>query len=168
MGGHSLIATQVMARVRRAFKVELALREIFERPTIAGLGERIREQMRGGDGIKQRLIQRETRAGDIGLSFAQQRLWFLDQLEPNSPVYNLPLVIRTKGELDVAAFESAVNEVIQRHEILRTTFITEDGTPAQVIAPQLQITLSVVDIASDDSFDAEKSKTNNGRSATAF
>src|SRR5215216_5145825 len=79
-------------------------------------------------------------------SFAQQRLWFLNQLEPDSPAYNIAFAVRLCGQLKVDALERSLNEIVRRHEALRTTFIAVDGRPAQVVAPSLEITLPVVDL----------------------
>ncbi|MDY7076205.1 MAG: amino acid adenylation domain-containing protein [Chloroflexota bacterium] len=91
-------------------------------------------------------IQPIPRDGDLPLSFAQQRLWFLDQFEPGSPFYNVPSAVRLAGPLDVAALEQSLNEIVQRHQVLRTTFQTVDGRAVQVIAPKLTLTLPVVDL----------------------
>ena len=93
------------------------------------------------------LIQPTSREGHLPLSFAQQRLWFLDQLVPNSPLYNVPVAARLKGQLHVAALEQSLNEIIRRHEVLRTTFTSVEDQPAQIIAPTLSLTLPVVDLS---------------------
>src|SRR5262249_1381410 len=87
-----------------------------------------------------------ARVGRLPLSFAQRRLWFLDQLMPDSPFYNLATPVRLIGHLDLIALEQSFNEIIDRHEILRTTFIAIDGEPAQVIAPSLKIKIEITDL----------------------
>ncbi|MBA3714469.1 MAG: non-ribosomal peptide synthetase, partial [Pyrinomonadaceae bacterium] len=91
-------------------------------------------------------ISRRREADSLPLSFAQQRLWFLNQLEPDSPFYNVPAALRLSGPLNVAALEQSINEIIRRHESLRTTFAAVDGTPVQVIAPTLTLTLPIIDL----------------------
>jgi amino acid adenylation domain-containing protein len=146
LGGHSLLATQAISRIQRMFKVELPLRALFERPTVAELANRV-EEIRGKERrLPASPIVAYPRDRDLPLSFSQQRLWFLDQYEPNSSVYNIPGVVRLKGSLDVAALERSLNEIIRRHESLRTTFSIVEGEPVQLIAPFLRISLAVVDL----------------------
>ncbi|MEQ8997811.1 MAG: amino acid adenylation domain-containing protein [Coleofasciculus sp. B1-GNL1-01] len=90
-------------------------------------------------------IQPVSREGNLPLSFAQQRLWFLDQMEPGNPLYNIPRAVRLEGSLNVAALEQSFNEIVRRHEALRTTFKTVDGQPVQVIAPTPRLTLPILD-----------------------
>ena len=134
-GGHSLRATQVLSRLRAAFKVEVPLRTLFERPTVAGLAEVVAAKMSEGEKLHLPAIERVSRETDLPLSFAQQRLWFLQQLDPDSNAYIMPLAVRLKGQLDVGALEKAINEVTRRHEVLRTTFAEVDGSPVQRISP---------------------------------
>ena len=145
LGGHSLMAAQVIARIREAFQIDLPLRNIFESPTVAELAERVEAARRASMPAAAPPIRRVPRDGGLPVSFAQQRLWFLDQLEPGSPFYNLPEFYRLTGPLNVAALERALNEVVRRHEALRTTFDTVDGRPVQVVAPELTIPLPVID-----------------------
>ena len=136
-GGHSLLATRLMARVRRAFGVELPLRVLFEAPTIAGLAERIRKVMtEGGEGEGlPPLTRRPAEAGnEAPLSFMQERLWFLEQLAPGRSTYHMPVALRLRGALDVAALEESFTALVRRHEALRTVFRKNSaGRPVQVV-----------------------------------
>src|SRR5262245_49716608 len=103
LGGHSLLATQVISRVREDFQVEVPVYTLFEAPTVAGLAENIETQLRAGNTLKPSRPERVDRTGPLRLSYAQQRLWFIHQLDPVSPAYNVPLAVRLTGRLDVAA-----------------------------------------------------------------
>ena len=133
LGGHSLLATQVISRVRDAFGQEVALRSLFEQPTVAGLAREIEAGRGLGAELQAPPLERVERAERLPLSFAQQRLWFLDQLEPGSSFYNIPAAVRLRGALNVEALERTLSEVVRRHEVLRTHFIAVDGEPVQVI-----------------------------------
>ncbi|HYG64948.1 MAG TPA: amino acid adenylation domain-containing protein, partial [Thermoanaerobaculia bacterium] len=142
LGGHSLLGTQLIYRVREAIGVELSLRGVFESPTVAGIAEQVEELWRVPQSAP---IAPVPRNGEIPLSFAQQRLWFIDQLEPGSAVYNTPYFLRLTGELDVPALAAALAGIVERHEVLRTTFAAaEGGAAVQVIglpfAPSLPLT----------------------------
>jgi amino acid adenylation domain-containing protein/non-ribosomal peptide synthase protein (TIGR01720 family) len=143
LGGHSLLATRMVSRIRDAFGVELPLRDLFESPTLAGLAEQI-ERTRRGAALPP--ITPVERVGHLPLSFGQQRFWFLDQLEPGSPAYNMPDAVRLTGQLDLAALEAALSAVVQRHESLRTSFGSVDGKPVQVIAPAAPIHIPLTDL----------------------
>ncbi|HET9226708.1 MAG TPA: amino acid adenylation domain-containing protein [Thermoanaerobaculia bacterium] len=143
LGGHSLLATQVMSRVKDIFGIELPLRSLFATPTVAALAAEL-ERMSGGDGLPP--LVRVERRGDLPLSFAQQRLWFLEQLQPGSPVYNMPVALRLRGELSVPALRASLSEVVRRHESLRTVFVLAEGQPFQrVLAPGAPA-LGVIDL----------------------
>ncbi|HEX2077990.1 MAG TPA: amino acid adenylation domain-containing protein [Longimicrobium sp.] len=139
LGGHSLLATRVVARIRQAFDAEVPLRALFEAPTVAGLAALIEGSARAALPP----IVPVERDRPLPLSFAQQRLWFLDQFEPGTALYNVPSALRLSGALDVAALERAVGEVVRRHEALRTTFAANGDEPVQVIAPAGDLPLAV-------------------------
>jgi alpha-ketoglutarate-dependent taurine dioxygenase/acyl carrier protein len=147
MGGHSLLATQVMSRVRESFGVEVGLRVLFEHPTVRGLAEVIEEKLRGAEGLEAPAVEKVSRAGDLVLSFAQQRLWFLDQLEPGSSAYNMGAAVRLQGTVDTTALEQSFREVIRRHESLRTRFGVVNGVPVQLIDEAPEFTLAVLDLS---------------------
>ena len=146
LGGHSLLAIQCLARMRAEFKVELPLRRLFELPTVAGLAACIEALQQTEKARQFPPLERVARDAALPLSFAQQRLWFLDQLEPGSPVYNIYAALRLDGALDVTALEQTLDEVVRRHEILRTTYVMPDEQPVQVIAPALRVPLQMLDV----------------------
>jgi amino acid adenylation domain-containing protein len=134
MGGHSLLATQVISRTRSAFQVELPLRALFEHPTVSELGRKVEQAIEVGRGAQAPPLVRAPRdSRRLPLSFAQQRLWLIEQLEPGAATYNITGAVRLQGTLDLDALESAINEIVRRHEALRTRFEVEDGAPLQVI-----------------------------------
>jgi len=147
LGGHSLLATQVISRVRQLFQQEMPLRTLFEAPTIAELAQRIEASRRGGPSETSRRIMPVSRSEPLPLSFAQQRLWFLDQLEPGSTVYNIAVALRLEGQLDVGALEQSLSQVIARHEVLRTCFSSEDGRPLQLIREAEPLRLATVNLS---------------------
>src|SRR5687768_16177545 len=147
LGGHSLLATQLMSRVRETLQVEVALRELFEEPTVAGFAERVETALRAGAGVSAPPIRRVERREEMVLSFAQQRLWFIEQLRPGTALYNSSEKIRLSGELNLEALEATLTEIVRRHEVLRTTFREVEGQPVQVIQPPEIVRLTVIDIS---------------------
>jgi amino acid adenylation domain-containing protein/FkbM family methyltransferase len=147
LGGHSLLATQVITRLREAFRLDIPLRTIFEAPTVAGLAKSLAGGLALESGLQAPPVQPVSREQQLPLSFAQQRLWFLDQLEPGNFFFNIPAAFRLTGSLDPGRLKETLGEVVKRHEILRTTFAEVDGEPVQVIAPALDIEIPVVDLS---------------------
>ena len=147
LGGHSLLATQVISRVRQAFGVEVALREMFEGPTVEELAQRIEAAMREQQGVSVPVIERVKRDEPLPLSFAQQRLWFIDQLEPGTSFYNVPVGVRLRGPLHLPALARCLSEIVRRHEVLRTHFAVADNQPVQVITPPQPLALPLVDLS---------------------
>ncbi|MBS9386559.1 MAG: amino acid adenylation domain-containing protein [Dolichospermum sp. BR01] len=146
IGGHSLLATQLVSRIRSHFQVELPLRSLFAAATVAQLADLIGQSQRQNLEITVPPILPRAENAELSLSYAQQRLWFLDQLQPNSSLYNIPLALRLAGFLEVAALEQSLEEIIHRHEALRTNFITIDGKPTQIIQTVRNWQLSVIEL----------------------
>ncbi|HEX7333145.1 MAG TPA: amino acid adenylation domain-containing protein [Pyrinomonadaceae bacterium] len=155
LGGHSLLATQAVSQMRRAFGVEIPLRSLFEAPTAAGLAARIETALAGETGTQTPPVTRVSREGNLALSYAQQRLWFLQELEPDSAAYNIPRAFRIRGALDVKALEQTLSEIVRRHEILRTTFRVVNGQPVQIISEPQPISLPVIEFAHMSSAERE-------------
>jgi non-ribosomal peptide synthetase component F len=166
LGGHSLLATQLVSRMREVFAVEIALRSLFEHPTVAGLATVLAE---GGELTAPPLVPSD-RTQALPLSFAQQRLWFLDQLERNNAFYNIPAAVRLSGPLNIAALERTFTEITRRHEALRTSFITVDGEARQQIIAPATFKLPLIDLTTMpvDSRSAEAERLARAEAATPF
>ncbi|HEX2191417.1 MAG TPA: amino acid adenylation domain-containing protein, partial [Longimicrobiaceae bacterium] len=142
LGGHSLLGMQVVSRVRRIFGVEMPLRALFEAQTVAALAVRI-EALRGAETQAAPPLVRVPRDAPLPLSFAQQRLWLVDRLEPGSPAYNMPFALRLRGALDADALQASLTGLVRRHEALRTTFAEGENGPVQVIHAPAPVPLPV-------------------------
>ena len=147
IGGHSLSATQVMSRVRESFRVELPLRAIFETPTIAGLANQIQLALQTSRGaIERPPITPVSRSQELPVSFSQARMWFMHQIAPESPAYNLGVALRLIGPLDRSALTSSFGEIVRRHEAIRTVFPSVDGQPRQVVTDWSPVHVRVIDL----------------------
>jgi amino acid adenylation domain-containing protein/non-ribosomal peptide synthase protein (TIGR01720 family) len=147
LGGHSLSAMRLCSRVQNLFSVELSLNRVFEAQTINGLTDILESAMRAGLDKKPSPAERVPRDRPLPVSFAQQRLWFLEQLEPNQAIYNIPIVIRLMGRLNGPALEQCLGVVMDRHEVLRTVFQTLDEYPVQIIRHGLSFITASVDVS---------------------
>jgi amino acid adenylation domain-containing protein len=147
LGGHSLLALQLLARVRRDLDVEVPLRAVFETPTLGALARRVEAERRAGARLPRPPVVASPRSAELPLSLAQQRLWFLTQLSPGDPAYNVPAAIALGGRLDVAALRAALREVVARHEALRTTFSERGGTAFQRVGTAIPAALPLLDLA---------------------
>jgi amino acid adenylation domain-containing protein len=157
LGGQSLLATRAVSRVREALRVEVPVRAVFEHPALEDFAGEVDRLLRASAGVEAPPIRPADRTEDPPLSFAQERLWFIDRLEPGNPVYNMPFPLRMRGPLDAAALERALGEMVRRHEVLRTRFVLVDGRPVQRIEPAdgWRLPVDVVDALADDAREAE-------------
>ena len=153
LGGNSLTATQLAARIRNSFSVDLPLMEVFRSPTLKSLSEIVEASRKldlpekVSESEQLHIISRRSQSNLLPLSFAQQRLWFLTQLEPESPLYNMPAAIRLEGQLNVAALQQSFNEILCRHETLRTNFETVEGQSVPVISSMARLLLPILDLS---------------------
>jgi amino acid adenylation domain-containing protein len=156
LGGHSLLAAQVFARLGKLLKIELSLRRFFEAPTVSALAAEV-EEMLGVSGARQAAsIVRRVRSGDLPMSFAQQRLWFVDQLLTEKGVYNIPTAWRLQGPLDIQMLQRSLDRMVSRHESLRTRFIVSKGEPVQVVDPPQPVDLMLTDLCAMAEGDGEE------------
>lgn len=146
LGGHSLLATQVMSRVRATFRIELPLRTLFDHPTVEAFSTAIDHAVAQGGGAQAPALVPMPTTDDMPLSFAQQRLWFLTQMDPESGAYNLPFALRLGGKLNHPVLERSFLELIRRHESLRTTFPAVDGEPRQAILEADHFSIPIEDL----------------------
>ncbi|HZF12446.1 MAG TPA: amino acid adenylation domain-containing protein, partial [Thermoanaerobaculia bacterium] len=149
LGGHSLLATRLLSRLRTDFAVELPLRQLFEQPTLAAQAALVAAARAAATAAIPPIpaIPGGDRAGFLPLSFAQERLWFLDRLEPGAATYNVAIAVRLHGPLDRRALAASLGEIVRRHEVLRTTFALAAGRPAQRIGPAVGFALLLADLS---------------------
>ncbi|MEO8382485.1 MAG: amino acid adenylation domain-containing protein [Acidobacteriota bacterium] len=148
LGGHSLLATRLMSKIRAGLNVDLPLKALFERTTVALLGELVPDAVKS-DIPPIRAIDRTT-LDRLPLSFAQERMWFFDQLESGSDRYNISSAVTIKGELEISRLERALNLIIVRHENLRTLFPSQDGQARQLILAELDLRLHYTDLRQEE------------------
>jgi len=146
IGGHSLLATQVLSHLRSSLKIDLPLRTLFESPTVREFAARIDAAQADGAHDPRPLLHKADRNKPLPLSFAQRRLWFLDQLQPGSAAYNMPLVLRVSGELNLGVLDRVLQEIIRRHEVLRTTVDVSNGEPLQHVHAPGPFGFSLIDL----------------------
>ena len=144
LGGHSLLVIKAVSRIRDVFDVELPPMTFFANSTIAALARVLADAKSNGGGIAR--IEQRSQSGPLPLSFAQERLWFLDQLAPGNPVYNIVDVVGFDGEYHPEAMRRAVNEIVRRHESLRTVFSSRDGQPVQIVLPAVDMVLGELNL----------------------
>lgn len=144
LGGHSLLAIQLASRIRATLRTELPLVMLFDLPTVAELAEAVMKQQ---NVMPARQIQPEKREGLLPLSFGQKRLWFVQQLALEAPVFNVPMALRLSGPLDVTALTRSCQEIVNRHEVLRAVFTAVDGVPYQQIQPYQMVSLPLLDLS---------------------
>jgi amino acid adenylation domain-containing protein len=148
LGGHSLLATQVVARIRTFMLGDLTVRTFFDGPTIGQLSDILQATHSQTPVLAPPPLHFQQQDGPRPLSFAQQRLWFLEQWEPGSTAYLLPYAWRLQGPLDLVVLEASLTALATRHESLRTSFAMVDGHPVQVIAPVASVSVPVLDLTS--------------------
>ena len=150
LGGHSLLATQIISRTRQACDVELPLRTLFEASELGDFAEQVGLIQAAGQRNQQTAIAKVDRSLPVPLSYSQQRMWFLWQMEPDSPAYNVGGMARLRGVLDVGRFEAALQALIMRHETLRTTFPSVDGVACQKVSAQTGVRMDWQDFSALD------------------
>ncbi|MBA5959227.1 amino acid adenylation domain-containing protein [Pseudomonas lactis] len=147
LGGHSLLATQIISRTRQACDVELPLRTLFEASELGDFAQQVGLIQAAGQRNQQTAIAKVDRSQPVPLSYSQQRMWFLWQMEPDSPAYNVGGMARLRGVLDVGRFEAALQALIMRHETLRTTFPSVDGVACQKVSAQTGVRMDWQDFS---------------------
>jgi amino acid adenylation domain-containing protein len=150
LGGHSLLATQVITRVRKEFRVEVPVRELYDHPTVAGLVGVIQHAAASGAPRVDDRIPLAARPAHSPLSFSQQRMWFMNQLVPDSSFFNVAETIRLSGPLNLVALQGALDGVVARHEVLRTRYPSADGRPYQDVAGPASVPLAIVAVADEE------------------
>ncbi len=145
IGGHSLLATQLLIRIKKKLSIDIPLKYIFEKPVIKNFAKVVDEYLRKSKKSDEMQIEIISRNKTLHLSYQQQRLWFLDQLDPNNSVYNIPTAVKIKGKLNIKLFENSLNYIIQRHEILRTSIQESEGKAYRKIHADYKINLNNID-----------------------
>jgi amino acid adenylation domain-containing protein len=156
LGGHSLVATRIVSRILRDLHVQLPLAALFDAPNIRALAARVEDELQKNAGTEWPPLRRSGRNEPLPLSFAQQRLWFIDQLEPGNAAYNIPFAVRLSGRLDKQAVRWSIGEIVRRHEVLRTCFPMNEGVPMQKIADDSGLEIREQDLRERDEKEREE------------
>ncbi len=156
LGGDSLRGTQVLARIRETYGIDLPLEALFDAPTVAGLAALITSWRRSASFPSQKTFEPVSRNDVMPLSFSQERFWFLDQLSPGSSFNNIPVALKITGVLDCESLQRALTEIVRRHDILRARCVVSQGYPGQVIAPHLDLSLPIEDLTAVPELDQEE------------
>src|SRR5688572_20647493 len=149
IGGHSLSATQLVARLQQHFRVKIGIREIFEAADLKAIARHIRDSGPGTAATEKMRLTAVPRGGRLPVSFAQRRMWLIDHLSTAGAAYNISNTVRLEGELDVPALQRALSEIVARHEVLRTRFPVEDDGPWQEILPAAPLSLPQIDLSAE-------------------
>jgi amino acid adenylation domain-containing protein len=146
LGGHSLLAMRVITQLRKAFQVELSLRSLFEHPTVRGIAQQVEMALDEGGEVRDPQIKRADPAEPLSLSYAQQRMWFLNQLEPGTPLYNVYVGYRLRGELNQEALKWSLREIVRRHDVLRTRFPLQESATMELASADELVAIAVHDL----------------------
>jgi natural product biosynthesis luciferase-like monooxygenase protein len=155
LGGHSLLATQIISRIRETFGTEIGLDSLFQHSSIAALARYLESGPQGEEGVKESVIAPIPRDQALPLSFTQRRLWLIEQIDPGNTAYNMIGGLHFRGPLNISALQDSLNEVIKRHDSLRTSFRTVDGEPVQHVHPELALDIDYVDLTQGPSAPAD-------------
>jgi len=155
LGGHSLMAMRVVSQLRQQLQLEVSVRTLFEAPSVAELALRVQELQAQGAGLSRPALQAQPRPEALPLSFAQERLWFLDQLQPGLAQYNMPAAVRLNGRLDEVALGQALQALVDRHEALRTRFEAVEGVARQRVQERLEVSWQCDDLSALAEDDAQ-------------
>ncbi len=155
LGGHSLLVTSLLSKIRKTFQLELDLRDVFKSPTVRELSKVIQREILSESLALSPPVTPQARGDVLPLSFAQRRLWFLDQLLPGNAFYNLPTALRVDGDLNIEALRKSLNQIVHRHETLRTTITLKGDEPVQIIVPSLKITIPLIDLSQENPLERE-------------
>jgi hypothetical protein len=163
LGGHSLLATQVVSRIRTAFEIEITIKDLFESPRLRDFACLIERRRRAGARVEVPPIGVVGRVGPLPVSFAQQRLWFMDQLHPGDFAYNVPFALRLRGHLQLDVLTQTFQTIVRRHEAVRTRFISCEGIPFQIIEPGDNFRVARTDLSALRPEDRERALTDISR-----
>ena len=150
IGGHSLLAVKTVNRINKHFSINISVKSFFEKPTICSLAMEVERLLHGDNKCFLSKIEIINRNDGDPLSYSQKRLWFLDKLEGGSRAYNIHFALDLKGKLKISLLIKAINEIVQRHEALRTIFVEEDGLPRQKFINDLQLKFKTIDISNSE------------------